>query len=144
MSTRRDFRKNVLTDLEVSPSTLGGAPAGADGQLVPVTDIPGKNLYVRKGGVLVPVIESAGGTVLPFSDVAEVDVYHNLGRRPMVQILKEETSGMFGFGGFGGGGFGSSTVQTIMNAENYSVYHLDENYFKLVMNDYYNGEILYT
>jgi hypothetical protein len=49
MSTRRDFRKNVLTDLEVSPSTLGGAPAGADGQLVPVTDIPGKNLYVRKG-----------------------------------------------------------------------------------------------
>jgi hypothetical protein len=86
---------------------------------------------------------TSGVNVIPFAGVAEVDVTHSLGRYPIVQILKEETSGMFGFGGFGGG-FGSSTVNVIMDEANYEVYHVDVNSFALVMDNYYNGQILYN
>ena len=57
MGTLQDgkFRAN---DIEIVPRLLGSVPAGADGQLSPVTDQPGINLYVRKGGILVPAVDA--------------------------------------------------------------------------------------
>lgn len=87
--------------------------------------------------------DSLGVTVVPFDSVAQVDVVHGLGRHPVVQVLREETGGMFGFGGMGGG-FGSSTVMTIMEEANFEIYHMDLNSFSLVMNNYYTGELMYS
>lgn len=87
--------------------------------------------------------DSFGVRVIPFADVAEVQVVHSLGRRPMVQVLKEESGGLFGFGGFGGGGT-EAVVMTILGQEHLTVYHVDENSFVLQMDNYYNGQILYS
>jgi hypothetical protein len=57
MASITDPRKLKQGDLEVTPRTVVGAPAGSDGQIVPVTDNPGVHLMVREGGVLVPVVE---------------------------------------------------------------------------------------
>jgi len=56
-----EHKKDVASFLggaRIKPSTLVGAPVLADGQIQPVTDQPGVNLYVRKGGVLVPAVDA--------------------------------------------------------------------------------------
>jgi hypothetical protein len=90
-----------------------------------------------------PGAAAAAVTTVPFSEVAEVEVNHSLGRRPFVQVLVEETGGIMGFGGFGGGGFGSSTVYSPMNPANFSLLHLDTDSFKVEMTNYFTGEISY-
>jgi hypothetical protein len=56
----RFYGRHLRADgLVATPSTLAGAEVLADGQLAPVTDQPGVNLYVRKGGVLVPAVTTA-------------------------------------------------------------------------------------
>ena len=82
--------------------------------------------------------------VIPFFGVAEVDILHGLGRLPVVQVLMETAGGIFGIGGFGGGGFGSSVYYVPMEETNFTLYHLDTTTMKLVMNNYYNGQVLYV
>lgn len=82
--------------------------------------------------------------VVPFSGVAEVDIVHGLGRHPMVQVLMETTGGLFGFSVFGGGGFSYDPYYVPMDAANFVLYHLDANNMKLIMNNYYNGQVLYV
>ena len=72
MATCRDPRKYVLGDLEVTPRALTSVPAGSDGQLVPITDQTGKNLYVRKGGNLVPVIDTSACATILFDTRANI------------------------------------------------------------------------
>ena len=69
----------------------------------------------------------AGATTIPFTSEAFVEVFHGLGRRPVVEILVEASGGLFGFGGFGGGGFGASTLFEPMPSANYKILHLSVN-----------------
>lgn len=82
--------------------------------------------------------------VVPFAGVAEVDIIHGLGRTPMVQVLMETAGGIFGGGGFGDGGFGSGVYYVPMAEANFTLYHLDTITMKLIMNNYYNGQVLYV
>jgi hypothetical protein len=55
MPSNYDARKQVFADLEVTPSAKIAIPAGADGQIVPVTDWAyGNRLGIRKGTVVGP------------------------------------------------------------------------------------------
>jgi hypothetical protein len=58
MSKVLDKRKHILADLELTPRVTSAVPAGSDGQVAQVTDKPGINLFVRKGGVLVPAVDT--------------------------------------------------------------------------------------
>jgi hypothetical protein len=57
MSGLRDGKLRI-NDLELAPRALSSVPAGADGQIVPVTDKRGHPLFVRVGGQLVPAEQS--------------------------------------------------------------------------------------
>jgi len=97
---------------------------------------------------IVAVMDCYGGggvavREIPFEDVAEVVVAHGLGRLPVVQVLVERSGGSFsGGGGFGSGGFGASTELEDLSEDNFELVHIDENTFRVTMNNYYSGVIL--
>jgi hypothetical protein len=89
------------------------------------------------------VSESAPKYV-PFIDATEVTVSHNLGRRPVVQILVSEPSHLFGEDGFGEMGFGPEfSSYSIMSETKFKVFHQNINSFKLTLNNVSTGEIIY-
>jgi len=70
-----EHKKDVASFLggaRVKPSTLVGAPVLADGQIQPVTDQPGINLYVRKSGVLVPAVETVAPKTITTEPISMV------------------------------------------------------------------------
>ncbi len=81
--------------------------------------------------------------VVPFTAQTEVLVSHNLGRRPMIQIQKRASGGLFGRGGFGSGGFGTSQFLAPMNPALYRLYHEDNNTFRVIFENVYDGQITY-
>ena len=82
--------------------------------------------------------------VAPFADAAEITVTHNIGRRPVVQVLEKVTGGYFGTDeGFGTDGFGSSEVYREIEPVHVEVRHLSVNEFKVLLDNYRTGEVRY-
>lgn len=82
--------------------------------------------------------------IVPFTDVAIVFVAHNLGRRPVVQVLQERLDGLYGEGGFGGGGYGSGAgLYTPLPDDVHTVLHVTANSFEVRMSNQFTGEVLY-
>jgi len=90
-------------------------------------------------------IESPVGTsfVHAFDGEAEVHVSHNLGHRLVVQVLVKPSGGLYGFGGFGDNGYGTTDLFVPLEDANYTLVHDDEESFRVLMNNYYTGEIVY-
>lgn len=81
---------------------------------------------------------------LAFTNQQQIDVTHTLGRRPMVQILEKADGGLFGSDeGFGAGPFGSSDIYREIEPVHYELRHLTQNQFRVLLDNYRSGEIIY-
>ena len=100
--------------------------------------------YRYTGDFLTGGTGGASPTNVPFTAVAEVTVTHNLGRRPLVQVMEKAEGGIWGSDeGFGTGGFGTSDVYRIMEPVHNEVRHMSVNQFRVIMDNFYTGEIVY-
>lgn len=87
---------------------------------------------------------SSGPQYVSFTNQFQIDVTHSLGRRPMVQVLEQVVGGIFGTDeGFGVGPFGSSDVFREIEPVHVEIQHLSSNLFRVLLDNYYTGEILY-
>jgi hypothetical protein len=78
-----------------------------------------------------------------FTDLAQVDVTHNLGYRPIVQVLEKAVGGLFGTDEGFGISFGSSDIHRELEPVHVEVHHLSVNKFRILLDNYYTGEIVY-
>lgn len=89
-------------------------------------------------------IESVGTSIVqPFDSVADVSVSHSLGHRPVVQILIRQPGGMYGYDGYGNNGYGYSEEFVPLADANFFLVHEDDSNFRVLMNNYYTGEIVF-
>lgn len=90
-------------------------------------------------------IETAvgGASVFPFTQSAEVALAHAMGHRPMVQVLVKQPGGLYGFSGYGEENYGTANVYVPLPDPNYLVIHESTAIFRVLMNNYYDGEIVY-
>jgi hypothetical protein len=77
-----DYRKRVFDDMELKPKTKALVPAGSDGQLAAVSDVAGKNLFIRKGSDLVPAVDV--DSLVTNSEVITMQVNPATGTSPPV------------------------------------------------------------
>ena len=86
---------------------------------------------------------SADIQLVLFSNVQELDVAHNLGRFPFVEVFQKVTTGMFGFGDFEVGDFGVLELHRPLDRVHREIVHLDDDNFRVVFDNGYEGEVQY-
>lgn len=82
-------------------------------------------------------------TAVSFTNQLQVDVTHNLGYRPIVQVLEQAVGGIFGADEGFGISFGSSDIYREIEPVHVEIHHLTGNAFRVLLDNYYTGEVLY-
>lgn len=93
-----------------------------------------------------PYMTSGSGvnpTHYPFSDSSQIDVTHNFGYRPIVQILEQAIGGLFGSDEGFGISFGSSDIYREIEPVHVEIHHLNINEFRVLLDNFYTGEVVY-